>query len=358
MIGGHGGFYGGIECLYWVPKAQDLEFPLVTTSAPAALGVPGLPSTALLCPPSDEISYDYENGFRFWLGWGVGPDGMMACEVGGFWLETASRNFRFQSNGVGVPVIAIPFVDADALVQSSFIVALPGVAAGSVDIVADTRAYGAEASVTYKMYGGEDGLPGGVRGLAGVRYLRIEESLAIRTRSTALATGTVFGTADIIRTFNDFYGGQLGFRCEVGFGKWFVQGVGKGAVGYMRQRVDLAGVSTEQIGGLVNSVPGGLFNEPQQLCRHRADELACIGEAGINVGCQLSSWCRIYAGYSFLYVNSVVRPTSSMTPILNPTRVPLSPTFGASPTRIIERDVMRDTEFWLHGANIGIQFGF
>ena len=34
-------------------------------------------------------------------------------------------------------------------------------------------------------------------------------------------------TSDGIRTFNNFYGGNIGFRGEIGFGKFFAQLTGK-----------------------------------------------------------------------------------------------------------------------------------
>ena len=62
----------------------------------------------------------------------------------------------------------------------------------------------------------------------------------------------------------------------------------------------------------------------------REDRLGCLGEGGLNVGCQLGGHCRIHVGYTFLFVNSVVRPTSSLSPVVNPALVPVSPAFTGS----------------------------
>jgi hypothetical protein len=381
------GLYGGIDYLYWIPKSQDLDFPLVTTSAPADFGVLGGATTVGLCPADRDISYDYTNGWRVWLGWGLGEDGALAFEVGGFYLQTAKRDFNFASNAAGVPVLAIPFFDVATGTQASYIVSFPGINSGSIDIVATTQAYSAEANLVYRMYGEESGKPGGMSLFAGVRYFHLDESLDIRTRSQTFgeppaipgtasffpATGGIFAgtsftglgpflvtTTDTIRTYNDFFGGQVGARSEIGFGKWFVETTGKAAAGYMRQRVDLDGISTlTTAGGLVSAQPGGFFNSPVDLCRTRKDEFACLLEGGINVGCQLGSMCRVHAGYTFLWVNNVLRPTSVTTPVLNAGTIPVSPTFtGAMPAVFVPRDVVRDTEFFLHGINVGVSFAF
>jgi hypothetical protein len=354
---GKGGLYFGADYLYWVPKSQDVNFPLVTTSAPASAGVIGATSTVGLCGPNDDISYDQVNGFRVWAGWGIG-EGDVGCEVGGFWLETARRQFNFASNSIGEPLLAIPFIDAATGGPTSFIIASPMVATGAIDIDARTRVWSAEASLVYNMGGAQEGMPGGMAVFAGARFLELEESLAIRATSTALGSGVTTTGLDRTRTFNNFYGGQVGFRGDIGFGKWFVQATGKVAAGYMRQWVDLEGETTFVTGGVVSTLPGGIFNAPEDLCRHHKDRFACVSEAGINVGCQLLGCLRVHAGYTFLYTNSVLRPTSVMTPILNPTSLPVSTTFGTSPARYIPRDFLRDTEFFLHGLNVGFQFSF
>jgi len=386
IFGGIGGVYGGVDYLYWVPKSQDIRFPLVTTSAAADFGIPGLATTVGLCGPNDDITYDQTNGFRVWLGWGL-SEGGMACEVGGFWLEPSQRRFTFVSNSAGLPVLAVPFISADTLTSGAYLVAFPGINSGFIDVQAETKVRSAEANLVYNAAAGGEGEPGGLSLFAGFRFLQLEESLQVVTQSQTFGVpplagnaffpgaggffaGTFFGpglapfnvtTTDRIRTFNDFYGGQVGFRGDIGFGKWFAQATGKVAVGYMRSYVDLEGDSTLVTStGLVSTQPGGLFNAPSDLCRHHKDRLGCLGEGGLNVGCQLGGHCRIHVGYTFLFVNSVVRPTSSLSPVVNPALVPVSPAFtGSFPANnFIPRDITKETEFYLHGLNVGVQFSF
>lgn len=357
LFGGLGKVYVGADYLWWIPKSQDIAFPLVTTSAVTAGGVPGLPTTVALCGPNDDISYDHVNGFRVWGGCCVG-DGNMAVEVGAFWLATAHRDFQFASNSVGEPLLAIPFIVASTGAPSSFIVAAPGVSSGAIVIQATTRACSGEASLVYNVSTGEDGMPGGLACFVGPRFFQLEESLNLQAQSTQIGTGLNVVATDRTRTFNNFYGGQVGFRGDIGFDKWFVQLNGKFAAGYMRQWVDLDGDTVFSGGGTTSVLPGGIFNAPEDLCRHHKDRFALLSEGGINVGCQLGAHCRIQVGYTCLWTNSVLRPTSVSTPVVNTGSLPISSTFGSVTSPFVPRDVVKDTEFFLHGFNVGIQIGF
>jgi hypothetical protein len=261
----------------------------------------------------------------------------------------------------------------------------------------DLRVVGAELNAVYNM-GGSGDQPGGVTFLAGVRAFQLRENFAEVTQSQTFGVppggvvppgvlpppaagasffpgaggvfaGTFFGpalapyrvtTVDAIQTRNEFLGGQVGFRGDIGYGNWFVNLTGKFAAGYMRQRVDLLGYSQlTTSSGVLNTVPGGFFNLPQELGRHRKDKFAIMPEGGVSLGYQLFSWLRLSAGYTFLWTNSVVRPTSSLSPFLNPNLIPVSPLYtGAAPAAFIQRNVTNDTDFYLHGFNAGLEIRF
>jgi Putative beta barrel porin-7 (BBP7) len=381
--GGH--VWGGVDYLWWTPKSHQVRDPLVTTSAAADLGVLGAATTVALCGPDDNISIDNMHGWRAWLGCCLDGDGRVGVEVGGFWLQTGKRLFEFNANGAGLPVLAVPFINADTGANSAVIVAFPGVSTGSVHVLAETNVRSAELSCVFNAYRDQEG-PGCLEFLIGARFFQLEETFGLQTQTQTFGVppllgpgtffpggggffaGSFFGpglapysivTNDNIRTFNNFYAGQVGFRGEIGFGKFFTELTGKFAAGYMRSWADLEGTSTLTAStGLVTTQPGGIFNEPQDLCRHHADRFAMLGEGGINVGCQLGC-LRLHVGYTFLWVNNVLRPTTSLSPVLNPALTPTSPSFtGSFPANFIPRNVTRDDEFFLHGFNVGAAFSF
>jgi len=376
---------------------MDVNYPFATTSAPADLGILGRPTTAALLGADRNISYDAANGFRAWAGMAWDESGTYGGEVSGFWLAKRSTSTQFPGNSAGLPVLAVPFFDVNAGNQGSYIVSFPGINSGSIRIDTSTRAVSGEADMVFNLYpAGEQ--PGGLTFLAGVRFFQLKESFAETTSSTTFGVppggvvppgtlpppafgatffpgaggvfaGTFFGpalapyqvvTADYVQTRNDFFGGNVGFRGDIGYGNWFVNLTGKVAAGYMRQRVDLIGYSTLTTStGLASTQPGGFFNIAQDLGRHHKDRFAVLPEGGVSVGYQLLSWLRVSAGYTYLWTNTVIRPTNSLTPFVNPGLVPVSPLFnGSAPSSFVPRNVVNESDYHLHGFTAGLQISF
>jgi Putative beta barrel porin-7 (BBP7) len=377
-------FWLGVDYLFWIPKSQDLRFPLVTTSAMADMGVLGKSTTIELLGPSSDINYDQTNGFRVWAGYSLDGEGQSGVEISAFALEYAKQYYTANSNSSGLPLLAVPFFDLDNNAPGSYLVAFPGINAGGVREDAWTRVRNVEASFVYNA-AVSSGEPGGLTLFAGARFFQLEESLAFSTTSSTfgvppvgtgssffpggggLFAGAVFpaapytvATVDRTRTYNNFYGGNVGFRGDIGFGRWVIQATGKIAAGYMQSWVDIDGYSTlTPSSGPTSLQPGGLFNGPQDLGRHHKDRFAILPEGGVNIGYQLTPSIRLNAGYTFMYVNNVIRPNTSISQNLNSTLVPVSPTYtGAFPTNFVPHDVTRETQFYLQGINVGLQLSF
>jgi len=395
LFGHH--FWFGAEYLLWVPKSMDVNYPFATTSAPADLGILGRSTTAALVGADRNITFDSANGFRAWAGMSWDESGTMGGEIGGFWLAKRSGTTNLPGNGGGLPVLAVPFFDVNSGAQGSYVVSFPGINAGSIKLDTQTRALGAEANAVFGLYQGTD-QPGGITFLAGLRFFQLKESFGEMTSSTTFGVppggvvppgtlpppafgasffpgaggvfaGTFFGpalapyqvvTADIVQTRNDFFGGQVGFRGDIGFGNWFLNLTGKLAAGCMRERVDVTGYSTLTTStGLVSTQPGGLFDIAQDLGRHHKDRFAVLPEGGVSLGYQPCSWLRLSAGYTFLWTNTVIRPTNVISPYVNPNLVPVSPLFnGSFPSAFIRQNVTSDSDYHLHGFNAGVEIRF
>jgi hypothetical protein len=375
-------YWFGADYLLWQPKAFLTDLPFITTSAPGDLGVVGRPSTNGLCTDKN-ISFGSAGGFRVWGGMAFDEAGTAGLELGGFLLETRSKGSEFSGNSFGFPLLAIPFIDNSTGAAGSYVISFPGINTGTARIEAETRSWGAEANAVYNALGGPDG-GGGLTFLCGARYFELEERLSLTTTSTTFGippasaggvffpggggifAGTDFSgfapftvtTKDQIRTFNEFYGAQVGFRGDACYGKWTLGIMGKASAGINRQRVELLGESTLAGAGVANTQSGGLLNGAADLCRVRKDRFAILPEGNLNLGYNVTSRCRINVGYNFLYINRVVRPYSVTPQNLNLNQVPVSPTFGAAAPGAPQRDVFNDTDFFLHGFNFGFQVSF
>ena len=169
-----------------------------------------------------------------------------------------------------------------------------------------------------------------------------------RAESPRTATGPIF------------YGGQIGLRGERDFGRWFLQGTGKVALGTMHETVNINGVLVKNDFnnlGAPQIFPGGYLALPTNIGRQTRDRFAVIPEVNLTAGVWLTGWLRATAGYTFQYVSDVVRPGDQIDRGINPfqspaiTGVPNAPLTG--PAR--PAPLFHTTDFWAQGINVGLE---
>jgi hypothetical protein len=155
--------------------------------------------------------------------------------------------------------------------------------------------------------------------LAGFRYLQLDEKLHVSQDFLSADFSEEDTWDDEFRTHNHFYGGQIGARAEYMYQRFFLDVVGKVALGATNQQVAIAGGltqativdGTDPFGNSVENVQiahsanGGLLTQPASYSR---DRFAVVPEFGFDVGYQFTSFLRASLGYTFLYWSSVARP--------------------------------------------------
>ena len=160
------------------------------------------------------------------------------------------------------------------------------------------------------------------------------------------------GDIDQFTTRNDFFGGQLGLETEFEYLHFKFDLFGKCAIGDMMQNARIRG-GTDLFGTLV---PGGLFAVSSNIGQYSRDRLGIVPEAGLRIERPIGRHVSFFAGYSFLYMNDVLRPGSMVDTNVNVNLVPTSTTFGAgaSPARPAFR--FQENEFWVHMFQVGMTF--
>ena len=202
-----------------------------------------------------------------------------------------------------------------------------------------------------------------LQGLAGFRWINLDESLAFSTSSPNISfvPQSIFLTQDHFLTRNDFYGGQVGLRAEVERGCFFLAGSGKVALGTMVQstRINGALVTNEFQPGIVESFPAAYLAAPTNAGDHQRSRFAVAPEASLSVGVKVTDGIRLSAGYSFLYLSSVARPADQIDHQLNPTQMPavsgeISPLVGAA------RPAFQGNHsgFWAQGINLDLELRY
>ncbi len=344
----------GVEALLWWFKDSPAPAPLVST---APLNVPG----ASVILGGDSLDTNPNPGFKLTTGhqiterWGV--DGNV------FYLPTRSTSRTVSSSGQpGSQNLAIPFFDVTIPGESS--TALSSTIANFAGTATErfsTSLLGTEIDATMKLLS-----TGSFRLdlLGGFRYFRLHENYTFSTNSPNNPPRPIdiFLTQDEFDANNNFYGGQIGVRGRFDWGKWFATGAVRFAMGAMVQSVDITGtLITNNFNnfGPAQTFAGGYFAQPTNMGNHTRTAFAVLPELGLTVGYQITPWASIYAGYTFIYTNNVVRAPQQVSRQINPNGRPafnstLEPVTGPAQPSF----KFNSSDFWAQGLNVGFGFRF
>ncbi|HTK78565.1 MAG TPA: BBP7 family outer membrane beta-barrel protein [Gemmataceae bacterium] len=353
-------FWGSEEFLLWWIKDAPLSTPLVTTGPVVGNLQPvlGQPGTAVLIGGSD-IDGGTRSGARFTIGGWLNRERSLGLEGTYFFLWNRTLDQTVSASGAAdAAFLALPFIDATVPSESSTRIALPGGFAGTASLITNSRLQG------WELTGVADVSRTPCRRLevlSGFRYWNLNEDTTLFTNSpSVVGPSDVFITRDQFATGNYFYGGQVGLRGERDFGRWFVQGTGKVALGTMHETVNINGaLVTNDFNnlGAPQVFPGGYLALPTNIGRQTRDRFAVIPEVNLTAGVWITDRLRATAGYTFQYVSDVVRPGDQIDRGINPvqapaiTGVPNAPLVGpARPTPLFNT-----TDFWAHGLSFGLE---
>jgi hypothetical protein len=358
-----GRIWAEADYLLWWMRGASLP-PLVTTSPPGTprsqAGVLGAPGTAVLFGGSD-VNDELRSGARFTLGAWLDSCQRFGLEVGAFGLEKKGEDFNAFSSGS--PILARPFLDATTGQPASELVAFPGLLSGSVAASASTNLVGADALLRANLCCDCNSR---LDLVGGYRYLRLADHLAIRENLVTTAPlspdfivpGTSFALTDRFDTRNEFHGFDVGLRGEVCRGDWVLRGRADVAVGNNHEVVDVNGATTISVPGAPPPVThlGGLLALSSNIGQRSKDRTVVIPQFGVQVGYQLTSHLRVYAGFTFLYWSEVVRAGDQIDLAVNPNLLPPVTPPVSGPLRPAPR--FENTSFWAQGFDLGLEFRF
>ena len=350
--GPHTGLYGVHDFLVWQLRSTPVAAPLATTASfadplPGAIGQAGTRVVLGGSPLNTGLQLGGRTvlGYRTDLGYGV--------EAGYLFTDT-SKNQSVGTAGLpGSPNFAVPVFDPSGVsglggVPGQTVFVLPGPYPGALvgSTAAQVPAFrgrfnlgysnqieGAEVNGTARL--GDWGTLR-VDGLAGFRWFQLHENLTYTIETVGVPGSVVAGAfvnaADQFRARNDFFGGQVGGRATYERGRWSLFATGKVALGDVRQGATVRGTARASNGNLFfltsntagQVLPTGVFAQPSNSGSYSRDAFAVLPEATVNVGYQLTRHVRVFAGYNFMLVSSVLRPGDMIDPSVNTSRTGLA----------------------------------
>ena len=98
----------------------------------------------------------------------------------------------------------------------------------------------------------------------------------------------------------------------------------------------------------------GILAQRTNSGRFVQDKFAVIPELGVTLGYQMTDQWKATFGYTFIYWSSVARPGVQIDPVVNPNLFPPEPMMFTGALR--PQFAFRDTDIWLHGINLGLEY--
>jgi hypothetical protein len=350
------------DLLLWWMRGASLP-PLVTTSPPgtpiAQAGVLGTPGTTILFGNST-VNDNLRAGWRLAAGYWFDDARDFGVEADFFLL--AAKDATFGANSNGNPILARPFIDVNNGLPSSERVAFPGDLTGSVQASAATPGLlGAGVLLRENVYAA-NGFRLDV--LGGYRYLHLSDHVVVTELVTSvnpnnpnfIPVGTNIAVVDSFASRNDLHALDVGFDGSWQNGPLSLAVRARLAVGLDQQDVDIAGSTTVTVPGaapVLNS--GGLLALAGNIGDHSRHEVSLVPEVDVKLTYQVTPRLTASLGYSFLYVNRVVRAGDEIDTTINPTFIP-PPTNAAGPIR--PSFIFQNTTFWAQGIELGLAFQF
>jgi len=360
-----------LDYLNWRQKGMDLP-PLVTTSSPSTTpqvdaGVLTRGGTVLF--GDERVLDDSLNGLRLNFGFWLDRCHKWAIAADYFDLESDSVAFSRTSTGaVGSQILARPFFNVGDTNpgEDSELVAYPNVLRGTVAVNATSDLVGAGFNLRYQTNCndgcGHDWMCGGCAkvhsrtyAMFGYRYLQLDESVGITEDLVSLLPAPDSGSFLIRDDFgasNTFNGLDLGMNYNRRRGPWSIDLLVKMALGNTRQVVNING--STRLDGTEQLPAGGLLAQQSNIDRHERDKFSVVPELGATVGYHITRNFNLRAGYTFVYWSNVVRPGDQIDLDVNPNFLP--PATGTITSSRRPRFDFNDTDYYVHGVNLGGEF--
>lgn len=349
--------------MWWARKMQAP--PLVTTGFQPAPGthpgVLGFPGTSVTF--GGPIDFGTFSGGRFNAG--IWLDDCQCCGLEGTFFFLGRQRVTYLAGSDQNPFIGRPFFDILNQREAAEVVSTQAGAninpqSGQVTANASSRLWGAEANGLFNLCYDFNFR---VYGLAGFRYLDLQEDLNVAENVFDINSTDRFIIGDQFATHNHFYGGQAGLRAELYWRRWQLDLTGKCAVGATHQVIDINGQTLIVRAGAPSPVmPGGLLTgQGTNIGIFTANRFSVVPEVGLNVGYQITDNWRLYVGYNLLYWTNVARPGDQIDRGVNIQRNGVAFAKGiyngaSQPAR--PAPLMVSTDALYHGANAGLEFRY
>lgn len=362
----HGWFQA--DYLNWYQKGMDLPPLLAGSTAGTAAnrtGVLGLASTNVIVGGNDILS-DARSGGRVRFGWWFANRPNLGLELEYFGLETGTESTLNQ--GTGTPLLGRPFFNTTTGANDSELVSSPNLVSGSFRTTATSSLDGAAvrfrkslccgSGSTYSWLAcGSVPTQSRIDATLGWRYLQLDEMLSLDERIDSQLTSEPgsFQINDTFRTRNQFNGVEMGVMWQGRRGYWTLDLNMRVGVGNILQKASIYGSTTiQQTGQPTQNFDTGFLTQRSNIGEFSREVFGVMPEWNANLGYQLTPRTRVTAGYTFMFLSSVLRPGDQIDLDLNPNLLAPAQAIGNGVERPVNRFV--ESDYWVQGLNVGAEY--
>ena len=352
------------DYLSWFESGMDV-IPLVTSSS----GIPADTQTLLTLDATEtNIEFggrDYDNnGLDGWrIEVGAWLDSGATFGIVGRYFQIDEHATSFAANSVfsegfnDFNFLGIPFFNPDGDVEDALDIAILNEREGALTIGIESQLSNWE--ILFRRLA-ETGCNYRLDWLYGYRNLRLDESLNLNART--VVTDAVAGTLgtdillnDSFEVENQFHGIDLGITGHSREGCWSLDFLLKVALGVMNREVVVDGsqlISIPDVDPTRNI--GGLFSQESNIGTNDDDEFGVIPEFDVNLGYAITPNLDFTVGYTFIYVQGMVRAGSVLDRTVDPgLALDLDPVNSNRPQLNFD-----DVSYHIHGLNLGVTARF
>lgn len=329
--------------------------PLATTGniadrLPGAIGMPG--TVVLSTKPEPGPSSAFHTTVTYWV-----RDPEALSLTGTFFvMEQRTVNQTFNSDVNGNPLLARPYFDAPTRQEFADIRAFRNIFKGSMSDNFTTRVMGSDINLNWHSSNNYDGAH--VVFLIGGRWLQLQERYSSFDKLEDVRGVALSATiSDTFATYNNFYGGQVGAHWVYRLSRFQFDLSGKVAVGRTYQTIKVEGqtVVTNLTTTQAISDNFGLYSQPSNIGQYKSIHTSVLPEFEAKFSVDLTERLRFNVGYTFMWINNVVRPGDQMDRNINDQ--PLNAGRGAAPF-VPPPPQFRQSNFYGHFLNVGLEFMF
>lgn len=345
-------YFGSLELLLLWRRGDTLP-ALVTTGPPGdsdVAGELGQPGTSILFG-GDRLLEDVSAGGRLTLGTFLDDAQCRSLVARAWWGGEISDDFDADDGDFAVLTRPFNNITDGAAVPDTLVASFPDEFEGEITADFDSEIYGGDLSIRQFVGGG---LGGTLDVLYGYQYMRLDESLTVRSESTNvipddLGNGATLIARDDFDTSNEFHGGMLGAAVRYREGCWIFDGLIKAGFGSLNRRADLLGRQAVVAGGETNLGTGGLLVQPSNAGTVDDNTFAWVPELNLSLSYRRWAGWNYTIGYTLIAMTDAVRVGDVIDPGLNVAPF-VADTAG---TGIADRRFDDDT-FYAQGIHLGI----